>query len=82
VNDPLVAGSLGELIEQIHCFQVLAVTGFLKLRVDLSQIVPFECGFPRHFPRQQSSAQCSVGEHRDIVFVAIAQDILLYIPFE
>src|SRR5262245_61794115 len=71
-----------ELLKLIDSMGVLCKARRQKLRVRLSEVVPFKSRVLSDRTRQQPAAKCTVGQRCDSVHPAPGDDLLHGFPFE
>src|ERR1700689_3242558 len=77
LNHASVEQALCELIELSDGVEILRKAGRLELRVDAPKVVAFEGGVGAHAAAQQSAAQCSVAQRRNVVGTTVGEYLRL-----
>src|SRR5258708_11036901 len=72
-----VKTALCQLIELPDGIQILGKSGRLEFRVDTPQIVTVELGVGSHAPAQQSSAERTIAERRDLIGTTVSHALRL-----
>src|SRR5262245_40622755 len=75
MDDALVEPLLGKLIKPCHGSQILPEARLLKLRISAAKVVAFEFAVRPHPPGQETAAECAVAKGRDLVLLAIGEDV-------
>src|SRR5262249_1183148 len=81
LGPPVVAVS-GELNEPLNGGEILLEARLLKFRIGAAKIVALEFAVRPHPPGQETAAECAVAKDRDLVLLAIGEDVGLYAALE
>src|SRR3989441_8294559 len=75
VDHAFVEALLGDLIEPCHGSEILPETRLLKLRIRAAKIVALEFAVRPHPSRQEAAAERAIAEGRELVLLAIGENV-------
>ena len=77
VDDALAIALLRQLIETLHCGEILRKARRLEFGIVAPEVIALELGFGAHAAGQQAAAERAIAERGDAILAAIRKDVLV-----